>query len=368
MNAVQLSYTVRFLCPAFLGNAEQSGQWRTPPFKALLRQWWRVAYASDHQFSVDLDRMRDLEGELFGAAAEKRASNSSRVRIRLDRWDLGSLKDWQPTGTVRHPEVQVRREGKVVGIGQNVGSDLYLGYGPLTYKGGTTLKAGAAIQAGENAPLRIALTPQLEDRETERISKALALINLYGTLGGRSRNGWGSFALEPLDGSAALPLSLDQSFLHPWQQALRLDWPHAIGRDEQGPLIWQTEEAFSDWKAAMRRLAQIKIGLRMQFKFTPGVRTPQDRHWLSYPVTHHQIDTWVDKDRRPLRLPNSLRFKLRRDSGEPARLRGVIFHVPCLPPHDFSPPSPAVVAVVPVWQRAHQFLDDPAQKLRRISA
>ena len=38
----KLEYQVRFLIPAFLGNAEQSGQWRTPPFKALLRHWWRM--------------------------------------------------------------------------------------------------------------------------------------------------------------------------------------------------------------------------------------------------------------------------------------------------------------------------------------
>ncbi|MCE2461531.1 MAG: hypothetical protein J4F38_12235 [Pseudomonadales bacterium] len=42
----QMKYEVKFLTPAFLGNAEQSGQWRTPPFKALLRQWWRVAVAA----------------------------------------------------------------------------------------------------------------------------------------------------------------------------------------------------------------------------------------------------------------------------------------------------------------------------------
>lgn len=43
MPITTLSYTVRFTTPAFLGNAEQAGQWRTPPFKALLRQWWRCA-------------------------------------------------------------------------------------------------------------------------------------------------------------------------------------------------------------------------------------------------------------------------------------------------------------------------------------
>ena len=33
------SYQLRFQTPAFLGNAQQQGQWRTPPLKALLRQW-----------------------------------------------------------------------------------------------------------------------------------------------------------------------------------------------------------------------------------------------------------------------------------------------------------------------------------------
>jgi CRISPR-associated protein Cmr1 len=358
MTALQLSYTVRFLCPAFLGNAEQSGQWRTPPFKALLRQWWRVAYAADHRFSVDVDRMRDLEGQLFGAAADAEGSNRSRVRIRLDRWDFGSLKGWQPTGIVRHPEVGAS--------GQNIGSDLYLGYGPLKFERnvGTTLKANAAIQAGESATLRIALTPQVGDEQSTRITRVLELINLYGTLGGRSRNGWGSFVLEPLGASPALPLSLGATVLRPWRAGLGLDWPHAIGQDEKGALIWLTEEAFPDWKPAIRGLASIKIPLRTQFKFVgekPPHPRPNERHWLSYPVTNHRVRDWGDK----LRLPNSLRFKLRRDSRDPGKVRGVIFHVPCRPPHDFNPNSPAIQGV---WERVHRFLDDPAQKLRRIAA
>ena len=36
-------YRLSFFTPAFLGNANQQAQWRTPPLKALLRQWWRVA-------------------------------------------------------------------------------------------------------------------------------------------------------------------------------------------------------------------------------------------------------------------------------------------------------------------------------------
>lgn len=32
----KLEYTIRFTTPAFLGNADRSGRWRTTPFKALL--------------------------------------------------------------------------------------------------------------------------------------------------------------------------------------------------------------------------------------------------------------------------------------------------------------------------------------------
>lgn len=47
MRMTTLTYQVSFNTPAFLGNAEQQAQWRTPPFKALLRQWWRVVKAPE---------------------------------------------------------------------------------------------------------------------------------------------------------------------------------------------------------------------------------------------------------------------------------------------------------------------------------
>ena len=55
----KLEYQVRFLTPAFLGNAEQGGQWRTPPFKALLRHWWRVVWVAG--YSRDADRVDHIQ-------------------------------------------------------------------------------------------------------------------------------------------------------------------------------------------------------------------------------------------------------------------------------------------------------------------
>lgn len=353
----QLEYSVRFNTPAFLGNAEQNGQWRTPPFKALLRQWWRVAYAAANGFPANVADMRREEGWLFGVASDGDGdSRKSQIRIRLDRWDEGQLKkgQWQALATVKHPEVP-----------KPISSDLYLGYGPVTLPRGShqpTLKANAAIQFGESAILSIAVP----EANADLIVQALTLMHRYGAAGGRSRNGWGSFALLPSPasgrGAGGEGVSLpDTTVLRPWRDTLSLDWPHAIGQDDKGALVWQTEPS-PDWKAVMKQLAQIKINLRTQFKF-PNVRPPhqqvEDRHWLSYPITNHTTKAW----NRNARLPNSLRIKVRQTGN--GQLVGAIFHVPCLPPPEFHPDRRVIESV---WQRVHAFLDNPAQNLTRIPA
>ncbi len=359
----KMKYRVEFLAPAFLGNAEQNSQWRTPPFKALLRQWWRVVWAERHRFPEDFSAMRRDEGRLFGNAWLKGDFRKSAVRMRLSRWTTGSLTKsrWEHQeldGKIRHPEVN-----------RPVGPLLYLGYGPLQVEqirkpGGrkeTALKGNAAIQARETAELSLAAP----ESDVSDIRNALALINAYGTVGGRSRNGWGSFMIEPLDDSLDVDASadtprqgageLDRNFVRPWREALALDWPHAIGADDDGPLVWRTAGSYDDWKALMRDLAILKIGLRTMFVFpnaNPSHDRPLERHWLSYPITpKHRTKQWKGN----ARLPNSLRFKVRSGPGDPKRLRGVVFHVPCLPPADFRPD---IRAIENVWWKTHQLLDE----------
>lgn len=355
----RLTYTVQFLTPAFLGDAEQNGRWRTPPFKALLRQWWRVVYVADRKFQVDVEAMRHEEGLLFGNAwlenEFRKKFRKSLVRLRLKRWDEGNLskQQWPADVTVAHPEVH-----------QHVGSSLYLGYGPLTYerqRSATGLKANAAIQVGESAGFSIAFPTSHSDPELKQISeangprleRALWLMDRYGMVGGRSRNGWGSFALTPTNGTPKLN---GQVPLRDWKACLDRDWPHAIGKDEKGPLIWQTQP-HDDWRALMKTLAIIKIGLRTQFVFGSGGTGPDSRHWLSYPVTNHPVKSWENT----ARLPNSLRFKVRKVAD--GKLVGVVFHVPHTPPAEFHPNKKTIMEV---WEKVHVFLDAPAQHLTRI--
>ena len=391
---------IRFTTPAFLGNAEQSGQWRTPPFKALLRQWWRVARAARDGFPRDAAAMRRHEGKLFGNAWLDGDFRKSAVRLRLSMWSGGRATgeerwfdhdDRAPRGSRRpdHPGTTGRREADGSAAIRHpemrnlIDPLLYLGYGPLVVRKAsgqprrgsvTVLKNNAAIQADETAVLSIAAP----ESEIDDLRAALALMNAYGTVGGRSRNGWGSLAVEPPDETpgpdaarAAAPADERDAVrrcVRPWRDALALDWPHAIGADAVGPLVWRTKESYTDWKALMRDLAILKIGLRTTFVFPndrPLHASPQDRHWLSYPITRHNFTAWNN-----LRLPNSLRFKARRDRGDPKRLRGVIFHVPCRPPADFRKGDRAIESIKRVWKTTHALLDEltlPNQQQRRYT-
>lgn len=348
MNMKILEYRIGTTTPMFLGNAEQKGQWRTPAIKALIRHWWRVVQASKYPNPSHYD-IQNVEDVLFGNARTKESTQQSQVRIRLQHWRAGTLTndEWVALEPLAHPEVKNKK----------VASDLYLGYGPISFnreKRQGALKAGAAIQAEEQNTLSVAV-PDEKIRDFEIV---FALIDAYGTLGGRSRNGWGSITLTPTESTLSGPINFNE-IQRQWQDALSLDWPHAIGRDDDGPLIWETR-AYSSWKDVMVELARTKIAVRTHFKFSTGNYTEkvESRHWLSHPITNHNVKDW-----RLGRLPNTLRFKVRPCPQNSSKLRGIIFHVPCKPPKQFRPDRNALESV---WRRVHAKLDSTELNLARI--
>jgi len=351
----QRNLSIQMLAPAFLGDAEQKGTWRTPPFKALLREWWRVAAAAEHAF--DHRRLREHEGLLFGNAwlepvGKQDRFCQSKLRMAFEHWNLGTLKAWEGEATVMHPEV-----------GRQVGSHLYLGYGPLTYdrqNRQSALKSGAALQADATNVLRLAW-PEKHSPEM-RIDHTLQLIDWFGTVGGRSRNGWGSLALSDLPQRAALHDThpLLRAVLRPLEQCLKLDWPHAIGQDAQGALVWHSSKAFTSWREAMQFLAQTKIGFRTALDFRGGGphHSAQERHLLAYPVTNHALA----RAGSDARQANQLRFKLYQCPDGKLRVR--IFHTP----HgnalsELKGPDPLAT-----WAKVHRWLDDPTHQLQRLGA
>jgi CRISPR-associated protein Cmr1 len=378
MTMRELTYQVSFNTPAFLGNAEQQAQWRTPPFKALLRQWWRVVKAPQLDRPYNVDDLRTAENLLFGAASDDGAEKSHRslVRLRLTKdssggigWDDGGMKQWPAGGgSVVHPEVKFP-----------VGSDLYLGFGPVEYdkvsksaKLAESKSSGlkrTAIDDKARATLRL-MFPTVHQTD---LCAALQLAAWFGTMGSRARNGWGALQVLPDGDDAIEPIPLTRSGIESLAVArtltscLKEEWPHAIGRDLQGPLVWKTRIK-GDWRQVMRELARIKIEFRTQPSLSlhgvaPGAFSA--RHLLAYPVTNHAVngaDEWGGKGR----LANQIRFKLVREDNQ---LIGVIVHLPCRLPTAMVNSLPAPVRSridtlqLQVWQDVHSMLDKHATRL-----
>lgn len=319
-----IKLTLCFLTPAFLGDAEQAGEFRTPPIKAQLRHFWRMVQVA-HGL-VKVDEVREREHVLFGSASGN-TGHQSRVRIRLDEWDRGHLMNWQKLAS------------KPIQSGKNsLPASFYLGYGPLGHKAPPTIAHAPAIDAGASAPLRIAVMPndRVGPNDRNDIRQALALMHRFGTLGGRSRNGWGSYALGCVDLASAVTPLVD------WRQALECDWPTALGRDDHGALLWHSGSSFPTWEKAIEQLAQLRADVN---------RAGGDRTLLSYPVTKKTHGGWDNSDR----LPSSLRFKVVADGD---RFRAQVAHFPCSPSSDLMRKGRVLAGELErAWRTVHQCMD-----------
>ncbi len=204
-----LKYHLIFLTDAFLGGTQIEGaepqpsaEWRTPPFKALLRQWWRVVYAESQNFQVK--GMSAEEQNLFGGIAG-RSMRQSRVRIRINTWGKEGAD----------------KRDRIISLRQT----------PLSEY---SIPCGGKAQLSIMAPTR----------NLEQIQKALALMHAFATVGRGSRHGYGSFALAPVNSEESETEALLSNVSlqgYPWQEALKeFSWPQTIARDDKGLLIWKT--------------------------------------------------------------------------------------------------------------------------------
>jgi CRISPR-associated protein Cmr1 len=301
----KLEYTVRFNTPAFLGNAEQSGQWRTPPFKALLRQWWRVVYAADRRFNIDLAEMRREEGMLFGNAWLSHRENGrevtdhckSLVRLRLEHPNDDHDKAWL-VGTQRG----------VAPLSDGLETS-YAWFG-LIKRGDGQSDRTAIKAANGNKALMIETTRRLHiavpDGFAPAIMETMRLIDAFGLLGSRSRGGWGALHVEGIDRMGCEEMS---RYTRPLDTCLDQDWAMSLGRNNDGLCVWQSNSSFDAWHKAMRVVAIERRRVRSELK---GVSGKDLRPALGFAT--------------PGRMPSPLRWKI--ISSENGKLGIRVFALP----------------------------------------
>ena len=225
-------YQLSFTTPAFLGNAGQDAQWRTPPIKALLRQWWRVAWAAERKFAGSVEDMRREEGLLFGNAWLSHLKHGkpihdhcqSRVRLRLLLSSDGT-KSWA-FGT----------QGGVSPLSTGLDTS-YAWFGLIKRK---ELPDRSGIKA-DGAESSRQLSIAAPETDWPQLEKALALMNAFGMLGSRSCGGWGSLHI---DGAAHLSAIEMKFYARPLSECLKADWAMSLALAGGRLCVWHSKESF----------------------------------------------------------------------------------------------------------------------------
>jgi len=319
--------------PMFLGGADQEAQWRAEPFKALVRYWWRVTCNDLPGEKTSLEE----EGRVFGRAGDERESRKSPLEIRLvPGHDTAAVKSPFQKMKIQHPEVD--HGGKVDALG-------YLaGMGLVHYKNGIQHSYFPSTSAFQ-------LLLQYPAALKKEIDAVLALVAVFGTVGARSRNGWGSFNISNPGLEGGQQAALLQSVTKSWTKGFQKDYPNCLGKDEKGPLLWQTEVC-TTWEKVMVQLASAYIKVRAEKvgqdeKLDPGAGSFAERHLIGVPLTHHPIG----KNKND-RHASPLRFCVRKKMD---KYRGHVLHVPHA--HSRNQSILKINEQIRTWEKIHRKLD-----------
>lgn len=336
--------------PMFLGNADQGAEWRGEPFKALLRYWWRVSQRRlpEFQRSGNHDLLQK-ESELFGFAGDVGQIKAVRsmVQVEVEGTAPPTFEPPPRLSKIDHPEVQ-RAQCKVDPL-------LYLGgMGLMTTRGKVT---HSYFSAGSRFTVKIHYP---KDQEQD-LKPVMALIQAFGAIGARCRNGWGSFqllddGLSPHEASQSL-----NGITCDWKKGFDKDYPNCLGRDDAGPLLWKT--AVQDtWAFAMREFAQAYAWLRAgdSAKGIPRLNPdrnndPADRHLLGFPLTNHGARGYSGWGRDG-RHGSPLRFIVRKKG---TKFQGFVLHLPHAHSTRMQLPNylNSTSGQINVWERVHGSLE-----------
>lgn len=364
IDTVDLKFDVEFVTPCFLGGADGNADIRVAPFKNLLRRWWRIA--NGH---LSPEELWKKESELFGSTEKNQESGKIFGKSRVELIIIDSNLIFQKTNKLRFPNKMINHPE----VKNPMSFETYLGMGPVFWNKERKCSEYKLLPILEFAPARkeydqyskkeiavperkscLSLSLTVPTSELDCFVLILSYINYFGTIGSRSRNGWGSISIRNVmkNSNELVELfkikdikekSIDWGVL--FDATCKKQYPSLLASDEKGLLCWCAPQRNS-WADAMLDAAEIYSAVRTNFKLT-GDNELHDRHLLGYPITHHEYHGWPVKNTR---LPSELYMKINLNQG---KYRVQITHIPNLIPLEGFTTNKQKE----IWSKVHDFLD-----------
>ncbi len=322
------------ITPMFLGGADQEAELRSAPFKGILRYWWRIANGNKYS---KYNELLNEENRIFGSPDDKGGKSQVTLDVTPLNEIIGKRDNFKNPGLIDHPECEQSHK-------KTNPLNYLAGMGLIHYRKGiehSYFPAGAGFT----------LTISASQETINDINATLTLLNAFGAIGSRCRNGWGSFQWHSHSNE---PLPPPSDFI----SAFDHDYPHCLGQDNHGPLFWKTPTVRPDWQNCMKDLAEIYVSIRAGNpklhipKLEVNSGSPPERHLLGYPITHHN-NIWGAQARHA----SALRLLVHKGTGG---YRGYFLHLPHSYSNDMWPKGGD--RQIKIWQKVHNSLNTLCQR------
>ncbi len=206
-------YECEVVTPLFLGGADpQKAELRVPPIKAAMRFWWRALYGEDN-----ISQMLKKESEIFGSTDQK-----SSVKIQFTSTELGLSQDKLDRGNFNIYE--------------------YLAYG---YRNGNNIR-------GHFISGHFSIQIYSKANYLDQVLNSFAFLVLYGGLGAKSRNGFGSLHCAAIQ---------DPAF-----ESFKKGSLKTFSSFSEKALLFKSDQEYPSWKEALAEVGNAYKNGRYELK------------------------------------------------------------------------------------------------------
>lgn len=252
------------ITPMFLSGADgTSAELRAPSIKGLLRFWWRATQAEGEK-----EDLKTREGEIFGNTGQ-----GAKFSIKLEHDSLKPVKTELPSH-------------KIPVLGKTYKADIlkYLAYGTYDSKGSFNKE-----RIPEGTKMRLYMNVFKNDCENE-ILLSLYLLDLFGGLGSRSRNGFGGIGI--LNRSETFKtlksrLSLENPYTKANLEKLMINSPaQSYPSFATGTKVFRSKTRFPTWDKALAEVGKIYRNARLDLE---SKHVFDKRQYLGAPIVEKKI-------------------------------------------------------------------------------
>lgn len=269
----KIIFEVETITPMFLSGADQEkAELRAASIKGLLRFWWRALQAES-----DLEKLRERESGIFGSADEKHGASSFSIRISHD----GSLKTTKEKFPFQKIVVTSESRGKTFPV--NILE--YLAFGPCSYDKAKkkNVIAREYIQPGFKFAIYMTIFKEAFIRE---ILMAMYVLDMFGAIGSKSRNGFGSFSIFNKQECFSL-ISNEVSISDPYardnlQNLIKRTDSKSYTSFARETRIFRLHESYNSWDKALGEMGKIYRGIRsgdLQITTSDGNQISFEKHF-----------------------------------------------------------------------------------------